>query len=261
MYKLGLLGYGKMGSAIINGALSKGIYQKNDIAIFDVFKDNAINDGFKVVDSELELYESSDVVLFAVKPQSFPEVMQKLSAAKKSPKIIITIAAGITLSYLEKNLGKLPMVRIMPNLGAQIGAAVSTMATLNTTEEESKVVYDIFSSIGSVSIVEEEDINKLLALNGSYPAYFWYFVRGFINNAVKNGIDYKTALNMVCDASIGCAQMLKDSPKHIDTLINDVCSYKGTTIEGIYVFDDAKMTETIDLACDKCANRAKELEQ
>lgn len=262
MYKIGLLGFGKMGSSIINGVVNANIYKKSDIVIYSPNKDDVINCGFSYLDSELEVFENTEILIFAIKPQTFPDVMEKLKKAKKAPKIVVSIAAGITLSYLKENLGDLKFVRIMPNLGASINMAVSTMAVAdNVSEAEADIVKNIFDSIGSTSIVKEEDINTLLPLNGSYPAYFWYFVRSFVRSAAKKGVSEEVARKILADASIGCAKMLNDSEKDLDTLINDVCSYKGTTIEGVYVFDDAKLDDIVDNCACACTKRAYELEK
>lgn len=262
MYKIGLLGYGKMGSSIIGGIINAKIYNKTDILIYSPNKEDVISAGFKYACNELEVFENSEILIFAIKPQGFPAVMQKLKGCKNAPKIVVSIAAGITIKYLKENLGDLKYIRIMPNLGASIKMAVSTMAVgENVSVDEKKMVKDIFDSIGSTSIVKEEDINTLLPLNGSYPAYFWYFVRSFVRAASKAGVSEEVSRKILADASIGCAKMLNDSSKDLDTLINDVCSYKGTTIEGVYVFDDSNLDEIVEKAAQACTKRAYELEK
>lgn len=262
MYKLGLLGYGKMGGSIINGLIESKMVKKNDILIYSLNIDDIERDGYKVAIDELDVFENTDVMIFAIKPQQFPEVIEKLAKAKNHPKLVITIAAGITIDYIQKSLGSdLKVVRFMPNLGAAINMAVSTMAkSSNVTDEEEVIARAMFESIGSVTEVSEDKINVLLPLNGSYPAYIWYFIRSFVRYAKANGIDEIAARKMLADATIGCAKMLNESPKDLDTLINDVCSYKGTTIEGVYVFDDKKLDDIVYEASEKCAKRGKELE-
>lgn len=262
MYRIGLLGFGKMGGSIINGLVSTNKCVKDDVLIYTLNREDATNAGFNAAVDELDVYENSEIVIFAVKPQTFPEVMEKLAGAKRCPRIVITIAAGITIAYMQKKLGDVKVVRFMPNLGASIGMAVSTMAySKNCDTETVKEAKELFLSIGSVTEVPDEDlINTLLPLNGSYPAYIWYFVRSFVRYAKENGVSEEDARAMLADATIGCARMLNESPKDLDTLINDVCSYKGTTIEGVYVFDDKKLDDIVKEASEKCANRGRELE-
>ena len=263
MYKLGLLGFGKMGGSIINGLIESKKIERKDIIIYSLNKEDILNGGFSLAKDELDVYQNSEIVLFAIKPQQFPEVMEKLKDSNKKPNLLITIAAGITISYLQKSLGnELEVVRFMPNLGAQINMAVSTMAhSNNVTKDNLAFAKTMFESIGSVTEVSEDKINILLPLNGSYPAYIWYFIRSFVRYAKKNGIDENDARKMLADATLGCATLLNSSPKDLDTLINDVCSYKGTTIEGVYVFDDKKLDDIVYEASEKCANRGKELEK
>lgn len=262
MYKIGLLGFGKMGSSIINGIVSSNLYTKDDIYIYSPQKDDIIKEGYKLALDELDVYENSQIFILAIKPQTFPEVMQKLKAAKNTPEIVVSIAAGITINYLKESLGDLKFVRIMPNLGASIRKSVSTMAIGdNVLESDMIKIKEIFDSIGTTTLVPEEQINLLLPLNGSYPAYFWYFVRSFIRSAVSHGASLEQAKKMIVDATMGCAEMLKSSPKDLDTLINDVCSYKGTTIEGVYVLDKYNLDNIIDECSQSCIKRAKELEK
>ena len=261
MYKIGLLGYGKMGGAIVSGLIDSNKFKKEDILIYSLNKDEILKDGFTAALSEIELYRNVETFIFAIKPQQFDDVINLLKNEKKHPNLLITIAAGITISYLEKNLGEdLKIVRVMPNLGASIKMAVTTMSCNKNVDLKSlNIAKEIFSSIGSVTQVEEDKINTLLPLNGSYPAYIWYFIRSFVRYATKNGVKEEDARKMLADATIGCAKMLNDSKKDLDTLINDVCSYKGTTIEGVYVFDDKKLDDIVEEASVKCAKRSEEL--
>lgn len=262
MYKIGLLGYGKMGSSIINGIVDANLYNKSEILIYNLDQDIVKKEGFNPAKNEIEVYENSEILILAIKPQTFPEIMEKLKNTNKKPQIVVSIAAGITLNYLKENLGENSYIRIMPNLGASIRMAVSTMALgIGVDEVSASKVKAIFDSIGTCTIVPEEQINVLLPVNGSYPAYFWYFVRSFIRSAVAKGACEDDVRKMIADASIGCAQMLKSSSKDLDTLINDVCSYKGTTIEGVYVFDEYNLDKIVDECSNKCMNRAKELEK
>ena len=261
MYKIGLLGYGKMGGAIIDGLVKSNKYKKEDICIFSLNKEDILRDGYFSAEDEKYVYENSNILIFAIKPQQFEEVMPKLKNSTNKPNLIITIAAGITVSYIERELGNdLAIVRVMPNLGASINMAVTTMChNKNVNEKYLNVAKEIFESIGTVTLVEESQINPLLPLNGSYPAYIWYFIRSFVRYAEKSGINPKDARNMLADATIGCAKMLKDSSLDLDTLINNVCSYKGTTIEGVYVFDNNDLDKIVYDASFACAKRGDEL--
>ncbi len=262
MYKIGLLGFGKMGEAIINGIIDAKLYTNKDILIYSLETDKILSAGFASAKNELEVFENSELVIFAIKPQTFPEVMSELKKATKTPKLILSIAAGITLDYLKNNLGDLKYVRVMPNTSVSIKQGATTMAIgQNVSLEEAKPVKDIFDALGVCEIVDEELINVLLPLNGSYPAYFYYFVRGFIKTAVENGATYEQAKQIIANASIGCANMLMQTEKDLDTLINDVCSKGGTTIEGIYVFDNHNLNDTIKECSVNCSKRAKELEK
>lgn len=261
MYKFGLIGYGKMGGSIIDGLVKSNTYAPKDILIYSLNSDDILSRGFNLAKDELDVFENSEVVLFAIKPQTFPEVIEKLNVAKNKP-LVISIAAGITIDYIKNNLNGVKVIRFMPNLGAAISMAVSTMShSDNATKDDIEIAKNIFSKIGSITEVDnEDDINTLLPLNGSYPAYIWYFIRSFVRYAKDCGVSEEAAREMLADATIGCAKMLKESPKDLDTLIKDVCSYKGTTIEGVNVFDEKDLDSIVKEASIKCANRGRELE-
>ncbi|MDD3349046.1 MAG: pyrroline-5-carboxylate reductase, partial [Bacilli bacterium] len=174
--------------------------------------------------------------------------------------VFISIAAGITIDFLREYLGDQKYIRVMPNTPALIGmgaTAISKSAEVDVKTFEK--VKTIFESIGMVKEIDEEKMNGIIPLNGSMPAYLYYFIQGFIESAVKEGIDYSIAKDLACHAVIGSANMILQTDRTIDELINDVCSPKGTTIAGLEVLKKRKFLEIIDEASQACIKRSKEL--
>ena len=132
-------------------------------------------------------------------------------------------------------------------------------STDNIDDETFKTVKNIFSSIGIVEEIDDEKMNEIIPVNGSMPAYLYYFAKAFIENAVEEGIDYEVAKKLASYAIIGSAKMILETDKSIDQLIKDVCSPKGATLEGLKVFDDNKVNEIIKKASKACIQRAYEL--
>lgn len=256
--KIGLLGLGKMGSAIMNGILTSKIKDENEIYAyahgnkdFDVF--------YK--ESELALYEEVDVFIFCIKPQCFKEVLDKLKQANKKPSIIVSIAAGIKIDYLQEELGIHKVVRLMPNTACAFKKGVITMASSLSIEKKDKdFITSIFEEIGKVYPVLEEEINLLLPLNGSFPAYLYYFYRSFERAAVLAGVDSNLAKKVMLETSLGSIDLALKDDRALDSLISDVCSKGGTTIAGVNALDMNNFDKIIQECFSACYNRAKELE-
>ncbi|MDD4056456.1 MAG: pyrroline-5-carboxylate reductase [Bacilli bacterium] len=261
-YKLGLLGIGKMGSSILNGVINSKLYQKEEVLLFDIneeVKKLYEEKGYEIASDENEVIQKSDMVILALKPQAFTQTLKKIKVTPQNT-VFISIAAGITIDFLREYLGDQKYIRVMPNTPALIGmgaTAISKSAEVDVKTFEK--VKTIFESIGMVKEIDEEKMNGIIPLNGSMPAYLYYFIQGFIESAVKEGIDYSIAKDLACHAVIGSANMILQTDRTIDELINDVCSPKGTTIAGLEVLKKRKFLEIIDEASQACIKRSKEL--
>lgn len=254
---IGLLGLGKMGSAILKGLLDSDLTYN-----IGAYSHHSCLLPIKCYDSEEELYENSDIFIFCIKPQNFPEVIEKLKSCRKTPKILVSIAAGIKIDYLINQLGVNKVVRLMPNTACASKKGVITMATSKeVSSEDITFVKSIFETIGSVYSVTEEEINKLLPLNGSFPAYFYYFINSFVKASMKQGISAEMAREIILKTILGSTDLALKETKSLDQMISDVCSKKGTTIEGVMVFDEENIQDTIEKCYNACLNRAIELEK
>ena len=247
MYKIGFLGLGKMGSSILKGILSKELYQKREIAFFAPSvetKTKYQEFGINLVKDEKELFKLSNIVIMAIKPQQYDLVLGKIKDLDFNDKIIISLAPGKTISYLSKNMKGAEIVRVMPNTPALVGKGMTTIAFQN---EEISIVMDIFSSIGKYVIVKEKQIDEAIPLNGSMPAYLFEFVKAFIEKGMEYGIPKEDAYILALNAIIGSCELALNSNDDIDTLINNVCSKGGSTIEGLNVLRNNHVLEVISM--------------
>ena len=262
LYKIGFLGVGKMGGSILNGIVSSSLYQKDDIYLFD--KNPDVLDyykalGYDFASDETNLFECCDIVILAIKPQMF-NALEEVIKNKKFNCLIVSIAAGISISALKNIFGPLKCIRVMPNTPALIGKATSVISRDDAVlDDEFNVVKEIFEKIGVVVELSEVQMNEIIPLNGSMPAYLYYFAEGFIENGIKNGIDEEVCKQLVANAIIGSAEMILKADKPTSVLIKDVCSPGGTTLAGLYVLEDNDFKKTIDTAADACIKRAYEL--
>lgn len=261
MYKLGIIGLGKMGSSILSGIIKSSIYNKNEILLFDInenIKTTLLNDGFLFSDNEEQLLENVEMVIIAIKPQMF-NVLKQLKFTN-SNLVVISIAAGKTISNLKEIFGNNKYIRVMPNTPALISSGATAIARDENVDEDTfNKVKKIFESIGIVEEISENKMNEIIPVNGSMPAYLYYFVKAFIDAAVEEGIDYEVAKRLACESVIGSSKMILETNKSIDELIKDVCSPGGATLEGLYVFNENKMDEIIKKASKACVDKAYDL--
>lgn len=260
-YKLGILGLGKMGSSILFGIIRSNLYSKDEVLLYDVneeVKNDLKSKGFKFSCNEQELVENVDTLLIAIKPQMFYK-LKELNYSNLSL-TVVSIAAGKTIANLQEIFGNQKFIRVMPNTPALISHGATAIARGENVDEKTFLkVKEIFASIGVVEEIKEDKMNEIIPINGSMPAYLYYFVQAFIEQGVKDGIDYEVAKKLACEAVIGSAKMILETDKSIDQLIKDVCSPGGATLEGLYVFENEKFKETIYKASIACVNKAYDL--
>lgn len=262
--KIGFIGAGNMATAIINGILGNKAKSAEDITVFDLDQAKIAlmaENGVGSAATGAELVEKSDIIVLAVKPQNYDEVLSEIRAAANENKIFVTIAAGISIEYVRKGLGKdCPMVRVMPNTPLLLGKGATAMCrSENISDSDFDEVYKMFALSGDVAILPESQMNAVIAVNGSSPAYVYLFAKAMVDYAASVGIDSQTALSLVCKTFEGSAEMLRSSGDTPEQLIQKVCSKGGTTIEAMNVLRDRQVPEAIVDAMAACTKRAEEL--
>lgn len=264
MNKIGFIGAGNMATAIINGLLASDFAGPSSLAVFDVAADkmSAFEErGVSVKASAKELVDSSNIVVLAVKPQNYKEVLEDIASVIKESNVIVSIAAGISTSYIHDIIKKdCYIVRVMPNTPLLLGYGSTAMCKPeNMPEELFKTVYNMFAISGVVEILPESLMNTVISVNGSSPAYIYLFAKAMTDYAIEQGISYDSALNLVCAALTGSAEMLKHSGDSPDTLIKKVSSPGGTTLKALESLDNDKFYDAVKKAMEACTKRAEEL--
>ena len=262
MYKLGILGVGKMGGAILDGVVLSKLYDKKEIYLYspdEETKNKYEALGFSFAKNEKDLFLNSNIILIAIKPQVFGEALVHAKDIDFNGRGVLSIAAGKKIAELESYFKNATITRAMPNLPASIRCGAIT-ACANRYDNLFDEAFKILSSVGSVNKILETQMDETLPLNGSMPAYAYLFAKAFIDYAVKNNIDYKVALDLTCNSIKGSMDMILnnlDTP--IETLIQNVCSKGGTTIEGLNKLYDNNFEEIVYECCKACTQRSKEL--
>lgn len=261
LYKLGVIGYGNMASAIIEGAIGSKTLDADNIAVFDKDRNKceiASYLGVYVADNLTELAASSEILLFAVKPQAFNDVCSEIKDKIKGKKII-SILAGTTISKYKDALGDVAVVRVMPNTPALVGESVSAITLDEKDEELLNFTKELFSSVGKVLLVPESQINGITAISGSGPAYVYEFMSALFNKAITLGFAPEQAKVLVYQTVKGAATIYEQSEEELPELCAKVCSKGGTTIEAVNVFRKDGLEIIVDKAVQACFNRAEEL--
>lgn len=261
MYKVGIIGFGKMGSAIIKGAISKNVLNKKDILISVRREEqylDLVSSGFNATLNTKDIYTKCNIIILAIKPQMLEMVCSDALNYSFEGKCIASILAGVKISKLEGMFPSSLVVRIMPNTPALIGKCVATMS-YNLENPLVDDVKKIFEAIGTYEVIEESLMDETLPLNGSMPAYLYLFAKVFIERATQNGVDYDKAKSLTLEAIKASADMVLAQNDSIDTLINNVCSKGGTTIAGLNELYDNGFVDSIQKCYDACMNRSKEL--
>lgn len=259
MKKIGIIGVGKMGTAILNGILSTKLYHKNDIIIYNRTTRRIKTKDITIAANEQELFSQAEIIILAIKPQDFSNLCEKLSKLDNTP-IIISIAGGITIAYLEKYFPNCKIIRTMPNLASEINKSVTTISKNKlTTDKDLESIFPIFTSLGDIYLIPEEDMDKTVCFNGSYPAFLYYFINSFIEAGFKSGLSPILIKDMLIKTTKGAISLLEQDKRELTQLISDICSPNGITIAGIKVLEDNNFTEIINEVFNKCRIRSEEL--
>ncbi|MBQ6820395.1 MAG: pyrroline-5-carboxylate reductase [Clostridium sp.] len=263
--KIGFIGCGNMGKAILEGILSSKKVDKKDIYVTTKSKEslNNIKDKFNVNTSLdiLEVAKESDILFLAIKPNIFKDISLKIKDSIKDNVILISIAAGISIESMEEWFGnEKKIVRTMPNTPALVGEAISAICpNKNVTEDELDEVINIFNMFGKCELLDEKDFHGFIALCGSSPAYVFMFIEAMADAGVKLGIPRKKAYNMVEQAILGSAKLALETGKHPGELKDMVCSPAGTTIDAVIELENGGFRSTVIKALEKCAERSKNM--
>ena len=263
MKSIGFIGAGNMATAIIKGLIAqKG--SGSFINVFDVSTeklDEISKLGVNAFSSSQDVVKNSEIIVLAVKPQNYAEVLEALKDVVSTDKTFVSIAAGISINYVQSALGcECPVVRVMPNTPLLLKKGASALCpSANISEENKQIVYDMFAGSGVCEYITEDHMNEIIAVNGSSPAYIYMFAKAMADYAVSVGIDYDKALNLICSTLEGSAAMLRESGDTPDVLIEKVSSKGGTTIEALNKLREHGFTEAIDDAMKACTKRAEEL--
>lgn len=242
--KIGFIGCGNMGKAILGGLIASGQVLPGQIWVYTPSPDKvaALRDeyGVNAAESAQEVAQVADIVFGAVKPNIMIKVLGEITSSLNKETLVVSIAAGVTLDQLARALGHdRKIVRAMPNTPSLVNAGM-TSVTPNAlvTSEDVADVLNIFRCFGEAEVIAEPMIHPVVGVSGSAPAYVFMFIEAMADAAVLGGMPRAQAYKFAAQAVMGSAKMVLETGKHPGELKDMVCSPGGTTIEAVRVLED-----------------------
>ncbi|TKD70392.1 pyrroline-5-carboxylate reductase [Pseudalkalibacillus hwajinpoensis] len=266
MKNIGFLGAGSMTEAMIEGMISRQFVTPDRIVIMNRTNAHRLAEleekyGVRTLQNAEMLLRHSNVLVLAMKPIDAAQALESIQPFLTDQHVIISVLAGITTSYIEGSIQtKTPIVRVMPNTSAAIGYSATAIARGEyATDEHLSFTQKLFETIGTVVQVREEKLNAITGLSGSGPAYFYYMVECMEKAAILNGIDQKTARQLIIQTITGAAKMLNETNFEASHLRERVTSPGGTTQAGLTILEKYKYEEAITACITEAGKRSEEL--
>ncbi len=263
--KIGVIGAGNMGTALIRGWLKAGLAQPTDIFIADSAPERVQSlhreFGLQAADNR-QLAAQADIVLLAVKPQVVPEVLAEIQPQIDASRLVISIAAGIPLSLLAEMLPTARLMRVMPNTPTLVQAGMAAVAKGPRADRaDLELTCRLFEAVGRSVVVEEKLMDAVTGLSGSGPAYVFVFLEALADGGVKMGLPRQTALLLAAQTILGAASLFLETQEHPGSLKDMVTSPGGTTIAGLHVLEQGGLRGLAMSAVEAAAKRSSALAQ
>ncbi len=263
--KIGFIGLGNMARAIIGGMLRNGMAAAGDI-IGSAKTERTRSEvesqlGIGIRESNLAVAEEAEVLVLAVKPQFLQEVIDEIKDGVKPRTLVISIAAGKTLAWIEQAFGReIKLVRCMPNTPALVGEGCTGVCVNGrVSQEETDYSVRLMESFGKASLVPESLLDVVGAVSGSSPAYVFMFIEAMADAAVAAGMPRTQAYEFAAQAVYGSAKLALESGRHPGALKDMVCSPGGTTIEGVRILEEKGMRGAVMDALLAAVEKSKKL--
>ena len=254
-YQLGFIGAGNMAKAIAKGIIKGGLLGADQILMTDLTKGNF--EGIEITDDNSEVFQRCEYIVFAIKPQVFDAISSTFSNIQAQA--VISIMAGISVQKIKSATGIDNVVRVMPNFPCMIGKGMAAIAINECSQTINDFVLAVFNSVGKAIFLPETLFDAVTSISGSGPAYVYYFIQAMANAGVEGGLSFQDSLQLTLQTFEGAVKMVEQSDIPIDTMIDNVCSKGGTTIEAIKTFESQGVDRAIKDGIRACKNRSEEL--
>lgn len=261
----GLIGCGTMGSALLAGIMHKELVDKNGIVIFDldVGRAELLKEklGIRIAADVRSLCSQVQKIFLAVKPQDMKELLLQIKPALNPEHLLISLAAGLYISFFEEQLGKpLKIMRIMPNTPCLVGEGMIVVCrSAAVSTEEVQEIAILLETLGRVIFLEEKYMGAVTGLSGSGPAYIFLVIEALADGGVEMGLNRDTAQLLAAQTVFGAAKMVLETGEHPVLLKNKVTSPGGTTSAGLLALEEGAVKASLIKAVVDAAQRERAL--
>ncbi len=244
LHLFGFTGMGNMAGAMLDGCLDTFVPEQIAFTRRDDIRGRELADhtGVTYYRTVRECAQNAKVIILAVKPYTYPEVLPQIAPVLKEEHIVVSLAPGITIASLKESLGEnVRIVRAMPNTPAAVGEGMTglTFSKDDFTEDERELLERFFSSFGLMQEVPESLMDAVTAASGSSPAFVYMFIEALADGVCAAGMPRAQAYTFVSQAVLGAAKMVLETGQHPGALKDAVCSPGGTTIAGVAALEKA----------------------
>jgi pyrroline-5-carboxylate reductase len=265
--RVGFLGAGNIGDAMIKGLLQSGLVPAGAIHTSDARPDRLAQIvkqyGIQSAADNLALVRASDVIVLAVKPQIIATVLKEIAPAVDDTKLVVSVAAGVATSTLRANLPRARrLIRVMPNTPALVLEGATAIARAEGLDPgDLETAQELFGAVGRVVVLDEDALDAVTGLSGSGPAYVAIVIEALADGGVKMGLDRATAMTLAAQTVLGAAKLIIDTGMHPGQVKDMVASPGGTTIAGIAALEEGGVRRTFISAVERATLRSRELGQ
>ena len=250
--KIGFIGAGNMGCAIMRGAFQGGFLKPYETMVYDVSEQQlaALTAAYpvNVAENNIQIARECEFIILAIKPIYMRGVLEEIQKYCYNKKII-SIAAGWSRARLTEILGRengAQVLRVMPNTPLAVGEGMSLISSLCTcTDEEFDFAKSVFAAAGKVAVVEDHVYTPANGISGCGPAFVYAFIEAMADGGVRYGVPRALAYELAAQTLVGAARMVLETGEHPGKLKDAVCSPGGTTIEGMYALEKGGMRAAV----------------
>lgn len=265
MAKLGIIGAGKIGEAILKGVFAQGLFVPEDV-ILTVRTEKHRADlearfGVRsVLDNRVAAAEC-DIIILAVKPKSVAEVVSHIAPVLNEGSLVISTAAGVVLDVIESRVpGHVGVIRAMPNLAVSVGEGMTALSPgRNASPAQVAAASGIFGATGRAVVIDEQHMDAVTGLSGSGPAYVYIIIEALADGGVKLGLPREVATELAAQTVLGAAKTVLSTGEHPAKLKDQVTTPAGVTIDGILELEEGGLRVTLIKAVVKAAERSRQL--
>ena len=261
---IAVIGAGNMGGALMTGWMRSGQIAPEQITAVDVVADllaqRQTELGVRTSTDALSVIETQDVIFLGVKPQYWLTTVASFKAQLRPEQLVVSFMAGVRIEALEVELGTVPVIRMMPNILAQIGACgAGICAGKYASQDHLSLVLALLNLVGTAIVVNETQMDAVTGLAGSGPAYVYAMIDALADGGVRVGLPKDDALKLAVQTVLGAAQMVQESGLHPAVLKDRVTSAGGTTIAGLHALERGGVRAGLMDAVEAATRRSEEL--